>query len=160
MNNDTTPRKGSKAQLYRQIATQIEALVDGVSNHVGALANVSAALKEAFGYYLWVGFYVVRDNYLELGPFQGPVACYSIGRGKGVCGKAWEEKRTIIVPDVSLFPGHIACSLKSRSEIVVPIMRGDEVVGVIDVDSSALEAFDYDDRMGLEAIARLVDKLI
>lgn len=160
MNNDTTPRKGSKAQMYRQIAAQIEALVDGVSNHVGALANVSAALKEAFGYYLWVGFYVVRGNYLELGPFQGPVACYSIGRGKGVCGKAWEEKRTIIVPDVSLFPGHIACSLKSRSEIVVPVMRGDEVVGVIDVDSSALEAFDYDDRMGLEAIARLMDKLI
>lgn len=146
--------------MYRQIAMQIEALVDGVSNHVGALANVSAALKETFGYYLWVGFYVVRGNNLELGPFQGPVACYSIGRGKGVCGKAWEEERTIIVPDVSLFTGHIACSLKSRSEIVVPIMRDDEVVGVIDVDSAALEAFDYDDRMGLEAIAGLVGKLI
>lgn len=149
-----------KEQLYRQTTSQIKPLIDGINNKVGALANVAAALKEAFGYYFWVGFYIVKGDELELGPFQGPVACYTIKKGKGVCGTAWEQKNTIVVPDVEKFPGHIACSSKSRSEIVVPVFNGSDVVAVIDVDSTNLNAFDDKDKEGLEKIAGIVSGLL
>ena len=150
------PNKG-KAKVYNRLSKQIPALITDVDNKVGALANVAAALKDAFGYYFWVGFYIVKDDELVLGPFQGPVACYSIKKGKGVCGTSWEQKKTIVVPDVEKFPGHIACSSKSRSEIVVPVFKGSEVVAVIDVDSANLNAFDDKDKEGLETIAKLVE---
>lgn len=149
----------TKEQTYQQTLSQIASLIEGVDNHVGVLANVAAALKYAFGNYFWVGFYRVRDQVLELGPFQGPVACYTIQKGKGVCGTSWEQKKTIIVPDVEQFPGHIACSSMSRSEIVVPVFKADEVVAVIDVDSTSLSAFDDKDREGLEKIAAIISPL-
>ena len=146
-----------KNKIYQQLALQAKSLTDGVDNAVGALGNVAALLKEELPYFYWVGFYVVRDNRLQLGPFQGPVACYSIEKGKGVCGKAWEEAKTLIVPDVHQFPGHIACSSRSNSEIVVPVCNGKgEVAAVIDVDSEEFSAFDKQDRLGLEEIARIV----
>lgn len=148
-----------KASAYSQAARQAAALIDGVENATGALANVSALLKETFDGYFWVGFYLVHEGRLELGPFQGPVACYTIGKGRGVCGTAWEQAQTVIVPDVELFPGHIACSSKSRSEIVVPVFKSGKVVAVIDVDSTRTGAFDNDDKVGLEEIARLVSSL-
>lgn len=148
-----------KASAYSQAARQVAALIDGVENTTGALANVSALLKETFDSYFWVGFYLVHEGRLELGPFQGPVACYTIGKGRGVCGTAWEQAQTVIVPDVELFPGHIACSSKSRSEIVVPVFKAGTVVAVIDVDSTRPGAFDNDDGAGLEEIARLVSSL-
>lgn len=146
-----------KNKIYQQLALQAKSLTDGVDNAVGALGNVAALLKEELPYFYWVGFYVVRDNRLQLGPFQGPVACYSIEKGKGVCGKAWEEAKTLIVPDVHQFPGHIACSSHSNSEIVVPVCNDKgEVAAVIDVDSEEFSAFDTQDRLGLEEIARIV----
>lgn len=148
-----------KASAYSQAARQAAALIDGVENATGALANVSALLKETFDGYFWVGFYLVHEGRLELGPFQGPVACYTIGKGRGVCGTAWEQAQTVIVADVELFPGHIACSSKSRSEIVVPVFKSGKVVAVIDVDSTRTGAFDNDDKVGLEEIARLVSSL-
>lgn len=148
-----------KQQAYAQVSAQIEALVSGVDNLTGALANVSAALKETFSHYFWVGFYIVNGQNLELGPFQGPVACYTIPRGKGVCGKAWQMGQTLTVPDVSKFEGHIACSSESRSEIVVPIFKDGEVVAVIDVDSSELGAFDSTDQQGLEQVAQTLGHL-
>ena len=151
--------KMEKEQIYRQTTSQIKSLIDGVDNKVGALANVAAALKETFSYYFWVGFYIVKGEVLELGPFQGPVACYTIKKGKGVCGTAWEERKTIVVPDVEKFPGHIACSSKSRSEIVVPVFKGSDVVAVIDVDSANLNAFDDKDKEGLEKIAEIIRNL-
>ncbi len=154
-----TYNRSVKRESYKQVSAQIEALIEGVSNRTGALANVAAALKEAFGHYFWVGFYIVNGNHLELGPFQGPVACYTIPRGKGVCGMAWDLGRTIVVPDVSKFPDHITCSSQSRSEIVTPVFRGREVVAVIDVDSAEIEAFDTDDMLGLEQVARIVARL-
>src|SRR4030095_6547247 len=118
-------------------------------------ANVSAALKEQFGWF-WVGFYLVKDSELVLGPFQGPVACTRIRKGRGVCGSAWEQAKTLIVPDVEKFPGHIACSSLSKSEIVVPLFRGDGVVGVLDVDSDSYDSFDETDQQYLEEIVKLV----
>lgn len=140
-------------------AAQTESLTDGIDNYIGAMANVTALLKETFGHYFWVGFYIVNGDRLELGPFQGPVACYSIKKGKGVCGKAWESDSTIIVADVDKFPGHIACSSLSRSEIVVPVHRDGKVVAVIDVDSAETDAFDNTDKEGLEKIAGTVGRL-
>lgn len=148
-----------KELIYQQTTSQIKSLIDGIDNKVGALANVAAALKDAFGYYFWVGFYIVKGDELMLGPFQGPVACFTIKKGKGVCGTAWEQKKTIVVPDVEKFPGHIACSSKSRSEIVVPVFKDNEVVAVIDVDSTNLNDFDDKDKEGLETIAKLVEIL-
>lgn len=148
-----------KAGIYGQVIPQIESLIDGVENIVGAQANVTALLKENFSYYFWVGFYIVNGNQLELGPFQGSVACYSIQKGKGVCGTAWEKGETIIVPDVKQFPGHIACSSKSRSEIVVPVVKDGDVKAVIDVDSTDLSAFEEADNEGLEKIAEIVSSL-
>ena len=152
--------KMDKEQIYQQTTSQIKSLIDGIDNKVGALANVAAALKEAFSYYFWVGFYIVKGDELELGPFQGPVACYTIKKGKGVCGTAWEQKKTIVVPNVEKFPGHIACSSKSRSEIVIPVFNGSDVVAVIDVDSANLNAFDDKDKEGLEKIAETIRRFM
>lgn len=149
----------NKDQLYQQLAAQAKSLVDGVDNVVGALGNVTALLKEELPSFFWVGFYVVKDGRLQLGPFQGPVACYGIERGRGVCGAAWEKAQTLVVPDVHQFPGHIACSSRSNSEIVVPVFHGGEVVAVIDVDSEDVDAFDEEDKRGLETIAQIVAPL-
>lgn len=151
--------KMEKAQTYEQLIPQIESLIKDVDNHVGALANVSALLHSSFLHYFWCGFYIVKGNVLELGPFQGDVACYTIKKGRGVCGKAWEERQTLIVPNVLQFPEHIACSSKSRSEIVVPVFKDEEVVAVIDVDSKGYSAFDDIDKDGLEKIAKIVSPL-
>src|ERR1700752_2506664 len=124
----------SKKEQYLSLIPQIEALLEGETDLVANMANICAALKEQFGWF-WVGFYLVKDRELVLGPFQGPVACTRIAKGKGVCGAAWEQCKTLIVPDVEAFPGHIACSSLSRSEIVVPIFHSGLVAGVLDVDS-------------------------
>ncbi len=149
-----------KEQAYATVLTQAKALVEGVSNRVGALANLCALLKEALPHYFWVGFYLVEGDNLCLGPFQGPVACYTIGKGRGVCGTAWEQARTLVVPDVELFPGHIACSSRSRSEIVVPVFKDGRVAAVIDVDSESLAAFDSVDQQALERLAPLCSPFV
>lgn len=148
-----------KAHTYSRLIPQIESLVGDIDDRTAALANVSALLHSSFPYYFWCGFYIAKDNRLELGPFQGEVACYTIPKGKGVCGKAWEEERTIVVDDVLIFPGHIACSSKSRSEIVVPVFKGGTIAAVIDVDSTDYGAFDDGDKEGLEKIADIVSRL-
>ena len=145
----------SKKEKYDLLVPQIAALIEGESSLIANLANVAAALRQTFGFF-WVGFYLVDENELVLGPFQGDIACTRIGFGKGVCGTSWKEKKTIIVPNVDEFPGHIACSSVSRSEIVIPIISEKEVVAVLDVDSHILNDFDEDDRMGLEQIATLI----
>lgn len=147
-----------RKERYRVLVSQIESLISGETDETGILANVSAAMKEAFPErFFWVGFYLVRNGVLRLGPFQGSVACYEIPFGKGVCGTAWKERKTIIVDDVETFPGHIACSSLSRSEIVVPIRRHNgEIVGVIDIDSKNLSDFNQDDGKYLEQIAALL----
>ena len=144
--------KRGKKEMYATLLPQIKALVEGESNRVANLANVAAALKQTFGFF-WVGFYLVEDGELVLGPFQGPIACTSNRYGRGVCGTAWKEGKTLVVPDVDKFPGHIACSSASRSEIVVPIYNKEkEVVGVLDIDSDRLAEFDETDREWLERI--------
>lgn len=147
-----------KEANYRLLAQQVESLLEGEDNTTGQLANAAALIHEALGSW-WTGFYLVKDEVLQLGPFQGPVACYSIKRGRGVCGTAWQENRTIVVPDVELFPGHIACSSLSRSEIVVPL-RDQEgtVIAVLDIDSRDLAAFDDVDARGLEAVAQAIEQ--
>lgn len=152
--------KKEKATTYKQLIPQVESLIKDVDNHVGALANVSALLHSSFLHYFWCGFYIVKGERLELGPFQGDVACYTIKKGHGVCGKAWEERQTIVVPNVLQFPGHIACSSKSRSEIVVPVFKGEEVIAIIDVDSKGYSAFDDIDKAGLEKIAEIISPLV
>lgn len=144
-----------RSEIYRQLLPQIEALIDGEPSLVANLANVAAALKQAFGFF-WVGFYLVDGDELVLGPFQGDIACSRIGYGKGVCGTAWREAETILVPNVEQFPGHIACSSQSKSEIVVPILNGRKVVGVLDVDSDRLSDFDDVDKAGLTEIASIL----
>ena len=145
---------------YRLLALQAESLLEGEDNAAGQLANAAALIHEALGAW-WTGFYLVKDEVLQLGPFQGPVACYRIERGRGVCGTAWQDNRTVVVPDVEQFPGHIACSSQSRSEIVVPLhdSRG-EVAGVLDIDSRELAAFDEKDAHGLELITRAIEKTV
>ena len=145
-----------KAAQYQSLIPQIEALIAGESDLVANLANICAALKEQFNWF-WVGFYMVKQNELVLGPFQGPVACTRIKNGKGVCGAAWERAETLIVPDVEEFPGHIACSSLSRSEIVLPIFKNNKVIGVLDVDSEHLSHFDETDSLYLEQIIKLVN---
>lgn len=142
---------GDKEAQYQGLMPQIEALLQGESDSIANMANMTAALKEQFGW-LWVGFYLVKGDELVLGPFQGPVACTRIKKGRGVCGAAWEQQQTIIVEDVSAFPGHIACSSLSKSEIVVPIIRNGEVIGVLDVDSEQLSAFTDIDKKYLEQL--------
>jgi GAF domain-containing protein len=151
MAEDLLIAKGSKREQYQAILPQITALIEGEEDLVANLANITGALKEQFGW-LWVGFYLVKKDALVLGPFQGPVACTRIRKGKGVCGTAWEKGITMIVPDVELFPGHIACSSLSRSEIVVPLIRNGEVKAVLDVDSSVPNEFDETDRIYLEQV--------
>jgi len=144
----------TKAAQYRQLLPQIQALTTGESDLTANLANTAAALRQAFGFF-WVGFYLVKGEELVLGPFQGPVACTRIRRGKGVCGTSWAEAQTQLVPDVELFPGHIACSSESKSEIVVPIIRDGQVLAVLDVDSDQLNDFDHDDQQALEELMQL-----
>jgi GAF domain-containing protein len=144
---------GSKTGRYASLLPQIKALIEGETDGVANLANIAAALKEQFGW-LWVGFYLVKNNELVVGPFQGPVACTRIRKGKGVCGTSWEKAETLIVPDVAAFPGHIACSSLSRSEIVVPIFDNGEVIGVLDADSVELNDFDEEDQRWLEEVVK------
>ena len=148
--------KGTKEEQYQSLIQQIQGLLAGEDDLVANLANVSAALKQQFGW-LWVGFYLVKKYELILGPFQGPVACTRISKGRGVCGTSWAKAQTLIVADVEKFPGHIACSSASRSEIVIPIMQDGEVVGVLDVDSTELNYFDETDAQYLEQIVQLID---
>ena len=148
-------REAGKGQKYAELLPQIKALLTGEPDLVANLANVTAVLKEVFGFF-WVGFYLMKEGELVLGPFQGPLACTRIALGMGVCGTAAAEKRTVLVPDVDQFPGHIACSSASRSEVVVPLMLGGAVLGVLDVDSDQLDDFDADDVAGLEAIMAVV----
>ncbi len=147
-----------KRSQYELLCAQVKSLMEGESNVMGVLANITAAMHDTFpDTFFWVGFYFVIDDELQLGPFQGPVACYQIPFGKGVCGTAWKERKTLIVPDVEAFPGHIACSSLSRSEIVVPIFDEDQrVLGVIDIDSKNLNSFDKTDQEYLEKIASIV----
>ena len=151
MSEDLLIIKGTKEQQYRTLLPQITALIEGEADLVANLANIAAALKEQFNW-LWVGFYLAKQDELVLGPFQGPVACTRIKKGRGVCGKAWEDKKTLIVRDVSIFPGHIACSSLSRSEIVVPIFTNNQVSAILDVDSEVLDHFDETDKKYLEVI--------
>ena len=146
---------GTKTQQYESLIPQVKGLLEGETDLVANLANLVASLKEQFQW-LWVGFYLVKNNELVLGPFQGPVACTRIRKGRGVCGTSWEKEETIIVPDVERFPGHIACSSSSRSEIVVPVMRNNEVMGVLDVDSEKFDQFDETDQIYLEKIVELI----
>ena len=141
----------SKAQQYQSLLPQIEALISGEDDLTANLANIAAALKEQFNW-LWIGFYLVKQDELVLGPFQGPVACTRIRRGKGVCGTAWQNAKTVIVDDVDQFPGHIACSSASRSEIVLPLLKDGIVVGVLDADSADLSSFDETDEKYLSQI--------
>lgn len=147
----------NRSQVYAEIAPQIEALIGGESDVVANLANVAAVLREAFGFF-WVGFYVVKEGELVLGPFQGPIACTRIRFDQGVCGHSYTTRKTVIVPDVDAFPGHIACASASRSEIVLPIFGKDgEVFGVLDVDSDKLDHFSDVDADGLERIVRSLE---
>jgi L-methionine (R)-S-oxide reductase len=151
MADDLHIMTGSKREQYEALLPQIKGLLDGETDLIANLANVTAALKEQFGW-LWVGFYLVKRDELVLGPFQGPVACTRIRKGRGVCGTSWSAAATLIVADVEAFPGHIACSSLSRSEIVIPVVRQGEVVAVLDVDSDVLNGFDTTDQTFLEAI--------
>jgi len=144
-----------KAGRYQQFLQQVKPCIEGETYEVSLLANISAALKEVFGFF-WVGFYLVRDNQLVLGPFQGSMACSIIKYGRGVCGTAWKENLTQVVPDVDQFPGHIACSSLSRSEIVVPLSVNGEVKGVLDIDSDQLATFDDTDKLYLEQLVSLI----
>lgn len=142
---------GNKSEQYEALLPQIKAIIEGEEDLIANLANISAALKEQFGW-LWIGFYLVKKDELVLGPFQGPLACTRIQKGRGVCGTSWAQEKTLIVPDVEKFPGHIACSSLSRSEIVVPIIRNNRVIGVLDADSEALDTYDETDQRFLEEI--------
>ena len=155
MAEDLAIVRGTKEEQYTALIPQIQGLLEGEPDLVANLANVAAALKEQFGWF-WVGFYLVKGEELVLGPFQGPVACTRIRKGRGVCGSSWAEGKTLIVPDVEQFPGHIACSSLSRSEIVVPVIRNGMVVGVLDVDSEQLDQFDTTDQTYLEQIVQLI----
>ena len=155
MAEDLQIAKGTKEEQYSSILPQIEALIAYETDLVANLGNVVAALKEQFGWF-WIGFYLVKDGELVLGPFQGPAACTRIKKGKGVCGTSWAEARTIIVPDVDKFPGHIACSSLSRSEIVVPVIRNGEVIAVLDVDSADYDTYNETDKHYLEKIVEMI----
>jgi L-methionine (R)-S-oxide reductase len=148
--------KGSKEERYQSLLPQVRGLLDGETDLIANLANICGALKEQFNW-LWIGFYLVKKEELVLGPFQGPVACTRIKKGKGVCGAAWEQKKVLIVPDVEKFPGHIACSSLSRSEIVLPLFdQHKHVIGVLDIDSTELNEFDSTDQHYLQQIIDLI----
>ncbi len=148
-----------KKERYATLIPQIESLVEGEPDTVANLSNIAAALKQTMSFF-WVGFYIVKNDQLVLGPFQGPIACTRINFGKGVCGASWKEKKTILVPNVDEFPGHIACSSASKSEIVLPAFRNGEVALVLDVDSDVLNDFDETDRESLEKVMRIIEKLL
>ncbi|PRD31428.1 UNVERIFIED_CONTAM: gafA [Trichonephila clavipes] len=152
-------QQGDKAEQYQSIIPQIKAIVEGEPDLIANLANICAALNQQFGW-LWVGFYLVKQNELVLGPFQGPIACTRITKGRGVCGTAWQQQQVIIVPDVELFPGHIACSSASKSEIVLPIMQNTECVGVLDIDSDELNQFDEVDAKYLQQLISIIETSI
>lgn len=147
--------QGTKEEQYEALLPQLQALVDGEPDRIANMANIAAVLKTQFDFF-WVGFYLVRAAELVLGPFQGPVACTRITSGKGVCGTAWEQAKTLVVPDVDAFPGHIACNAQSKSEIVVPLIKDGEVFAVLDVDSEYLNHVDDTDRKYLEQIVQLL----
>lgn len=155
----TIPATANRREIYASLLPQLEALTAGEPDLVANLANIAAALKQAFGFF-WVGFYLVKGNELVLGPFQGPVACTRIAFGRGVCGHCHRTRATVIVPDVQQFPGHIACASESKSEIVVPVFKDNEVFAVLDVDSDRLNDFGEADREGLESLMRLVERLV
>ncbi|MBC7933838.1 MAG: GAF domain-containing protein [Rhizobacter sp.] len=155
MAEDLQIAQGSKEDQYQTLLPQIKGLLEGEPDLIANLANICGALKEQFGW-LWVGFYLVKKDELVLGPFQGPVACTRIKKGRGVCGTSWAGAKTLIVPDVEKFPGHIACSSLSRSEIVIPLIENNTVWGVLDVDSSELDEFDLTDQKYLEEIVKLL----
>ena len=146
-----------KEAQYDLLNRQLAALLEGETDPIAKMANIAAVLHESFGFW-WTGFYLVQGRELVLGPFQGPIACTRIPYGRGVCGAAWQQGKTVVVPDVEEFPGHIACSSASRSEIVVPVIKGKDVVAVLDIDSRELATFDARDAAGLEAIAALLAK--
>ncbi len=148
-----------KQERYSVLLPQIESLIAGEPDVVANLANIAAALKQAMGFF-WVGFYIVKNNELVLGPFQGPIACTRIGFGKGVCGASWKEKKVMLVPDVEQFPGHIACSSASKSEIVLPAFKNGEVALVLDVDSDKLNDFDETDEIALSKLMRTVEHFL
>jgi L-methionine (R)-S-oxide reductase len=148
-----------KDERYATLVPQIQSLVEGEPDIIANLSNVVAALKQSMNFF-WVGFYIVKNDQLVLGPFQGPIACTRIDFGKGVCGASWKEKKTILVPDVEAFPGHIACSSASRSEIVLPAFKNGEVVLVLDVDSDKPNDFDSTDQEALEKIIRIIEKFL
>lgn len=153
-------RTQPKKQQYADALTQLTFLTEDEKDYVANVGNIMACLKYGFGFF-WVGVYLIKEDELVLGPFQGPVACTRIKKGRGVCGSSWDQNKTFLVPDVDAFPGHIACSSDSKSEVVVPLrdMKGD-VIGVFDIDSDKLNDFDQDDVAGLEAIAALISKLL
>ena len=155
MADDLTVVHGTKQEQYESLLPQIRGLITDEPDLIANLANITAALKVQFGW-LWVGFYLVKEEELVLAPFQGPVGCTRIRKGRGVCGSSWAEAKTIIVPDTEKFPGHIACSSLSRSEIVVPIIRNNSVIGVLDADSENLDKFDTSDQEFLEKIIEMI----
>ncbi|HYJ65255.1 MAG TPA: GAF domain-containing protein [Parafilimonas sp.] len=156
MSEDLNIIQGTKEEQYESLLPQMKGLLEGETDLIANLANVCAALKEQFNW-LWIGFYLVKNDELVVGPFQGPVACTRIKKGRGVCGTSWAERKAIIVDDVEKFPGHIACSSLSKSEIVIPVFKSDEVVAVLDVDSVSLNNFDTTDEKYLTEIIKLVD---
>ena len=145
----------TKDEKYRQVYQSAQAMLEGETDVIAKMSNLCALLHGEFGFW-WTGFYRVLGEELVLGPFQGPIACMHIAFGRGVCGTAWKERRTVVVPDVELFPGHIACSSESRSEIVVPVFQGDDIVAVLDIDSRELSTFDDTDAQWLEKLVRLI----
>ncbi|MGT2569065.1 GAF domain-containing protein [Acinetobacter ursingii] len=159
MAEELSLQQGNKAEQYQSLIPQIQAIVVDESDVIANLANICAALKQQFNWF-WIGFYLVKDNELVLGPFQGPIACTRIGKGRGVCGTAWQQQKVMIVPDVGQFPGHIACSSDSKSEIVLPVMKQNKCVAVLDIDSDALDSFDEVDAEYLKQIVAIVEHFI
>ncbi len=157
MSEDLSIAKGTKTEQYESLIPQIKGLLEGEDDLIANLANITGALKEQFGWF-WIGFYLVKGEQLVLAPFQGPVACTRINKGRGVCGTSWAKAETLIVPDVEKFPGHIACSSLSKSEIVVPLMKDGNVWGVLDVDSEFYDSFDETDKFYLEEIVCFVNR--
>ena len=149
----------NKKERYQILLPQIKALVEGEPDQIANLSNIAAALKQTMNFF-WVGFYLVKENQLVLGPFQGPIACTRIDFGKGVCGTSWKEKKTILVPDVEKFPGHIACNSASKSEIVLPAFKNNEVALVLDVDSDTLNDFNSTDQLALEELMRIIENFL
>ncbi|MFW1998190.1 GAF domain-containing protein [Acinetobacter ursingii] len=159
MAEELSLQQGNKAEQYQSLIPQIQAIVADESDVIANLANICAALKQQFNWF-WIGFYLVKDNELVLGPFQGPIAYTRIGKGRGVCGTAWQQQKVMIVPDVEQFPGHIACNSDSKSEIVLPVMKQNKCVAVLDIDSDALDSFDEVDAEYLKQIVAIVEHFI